>query len=150
MALPPWLIAAAVPVAAALLVNSVIYLQGWQRRTKTPGRSLLPPGPVVAVVWLVLLGALGAAWGLVKKGDVPRTALMVLVMYCLLYPFITSGLRQAPVANLTALLIACTTLALIWKHARGRWTTPAWLTLPTVLWTAYVCSVDVATQAWTS
>jgi hypothetical protein len=112
-----WYLHVAVPVLAAVAVNAVVYSLGWNRSSVGSGRppsvsyKLLPPGYVIAGVWIVLLGLLGYVHYLARdvNATVAAWSVVALVAWCIGYPFYTGGLRSgvvASVANVATLAFA--------------------------------------------
>ena len=81
------------PIVAACIVNAIIYTRGWQNNSVIERSPLLPPGYIIASVWIVLLGLLGYAYYL-SSSAVSKTSIVIMVLYCLAYPFATAGLRM--------------------------------------------------------
>lgn len=154
-----------VPVLAAIIVNVIVLLQNRKNKSLIePNRSaLLPPAIVIAIVWVLILGALGASfWALGPTNNnmytipshsltIARIALVLLVVYCISYPFITGlhqkttnqmdrSRRRTRLANLAGLLLSVLAICLIiGARATGL---AIGLALPVLLWTSYVSFTD--------
>jgi tryptophan-rich sensory protein len=126
-------------VLLALLMNGAIYYFGWNA-TNAPSEGIMPSGYVIAIIWLVLFGFMGAArWVMQEKpGDeakVLRWALTGILVLCLLWPLYTLALKN-PIAGLigsaiTFLLSLATTWRL-WLRTKSA----AFLMMLPTLWLA--------------
>ena len=99
-----------IPVLAAVLLNAFIYLMGWNKeanKDSMPDVKGLPPGYAIAIIWIFILGLLGLAFYYVYP-SVSAWIIVMAIVYCLAYPFLTFGLRQdnAWLLNLLSLVIA--------------------------------------------
>ena len=127
-----------VPIILAGLMNAFIYMQGWNKESGSRvdnNNAFLPPGYVIAIVWIIILGLLGYTHFLVY----PSTASWVIVfavLYCLAYPFLTSGLqtKNAFIYNLLSLIIALFVFGFVYSQN----VYAAMFTIPFILWTLYV------------
>lgn len=125
------------PIIAASIINAIIYLSGWsnEQRADNYQNKLLPPGYVIAIVWVIILGLLGYAHYLVFPSY--SSAILVLaILFCLAYPFLTSGLRKerSDMYNLISLIFAIAVMISV-----GRQKIKAiYFTIPFVIWTTYV------------
>ena len=106
---------------------------GWNKQSNN--NKLLPPGFVIGIVWIIILGLLGFTFYLTYP---TQSAWIVIlsIIYCLAYPFLTSGLRQekSSIYNSIALVIATIVSISVFMQNRIH----ALYTLPFLLWTAYV------------
>jgi tryptophan-rich sensory protein len=135
------------PVVAAIAVNLSLYLVKEWRDPQKKANRLLPPGPVIGVIWIVLLGLLGYARYRLMAYESGRPlfamaaswALIVLIVFCLAYSFITRGMRKnVKVVNTVSLILAAATGAIVIAADP----TTYLFVLPTVLWAGYVNLVD--------
>ena len=131
-----------VPVVAAILINGLIYALGWNREQndKSASGKYLPPGYVIGIVWIIILGLLGYTHYLTYPSYASYIIVMA-VLYCLAYPFLTSGLRaeNADIYNLLSLMIAIVVIVSVGMkeiNAIG-------YTIPFLIWTTYV---NIATR----
>lgn len=86
----------------------------------------MPPGPVIAWVWVILLCMMGYAYSIY-----PSVLLAGLIVFCMSYPMYATTHRLAAVGNRAALLLVMVTLAVLPAHVRIY----LW---PTFMWVAYV------------
>lgn len=129
-----------VPVIAAVLVNGFIYAQGWNKDNRTEEQNkYLPPGFVIAIVWILILGLLGYAHYLVYP-SIASWVIVAAVLFCLAYPFLTAGLKKNMLV-LNALSFFVALAVTISTFIQNYFS--ALFTLPFLLWTAYVTIVTV-------
>lgn len=128
----------AMPVIAALCINGIIFSLGWNvgSATRAKKNPYLPPGYVVGIVWVVILGILGGLLYLVQKQkkQVASYAIVALIVFCLLYPFLTAGLQSntwSAVLNLVTLIIAFSVSIIIPRSEIV-------YMVPILLWATYV------------
>lgn len=127
------------PILAAVIINIVIYTQGWNNNNYEPSKYL-PPGYAIAIIWIFILGLLGFTNYLVW----PSTAsiiIIIAIIYCLAYPFLTTGLQEdkGDTYNILAFIIASTVSMIVFMHKK----TAVLYTLPFFIWTMYVSIVTL-------
>lgn len=130
-----WLIHVAVPIILAGLLNAYIYLQGWNKNQSETDRAGLPPGYVIAVVWIIILGLLGYTHFLVYP-SITSGIIILSILYCLAYPFLTSGLQSAKAGIYNAIAFMIAVLVAVFVYYKD-WKASLYV-LPFLLWTAYV------------
>lgn len=132
--------ALAFPITA-LAMNGLVYGLGWNQESRAPGNRepLLPPGYVIAVVWIVLFALMGTVYGQLRRGS-GRLAVLAYAGYCLAYPLLTSGLRMGSTADLLNVGALLGALALVGYVAVETGKFP-WLLTPLLAWTGYVNAV---------
>lgn len=135
-----------VPVLLACMVNGYIYFKGWNSEAKDSKNSLsknplLPPGYVIAIVWVIILSLLGYAHYLTTP-QYSSWVIIIAIAYCLSYPFLTLGLQsKMSLFNALALIFSIAVTATC--YATVIEATP--YTIPFLLWTVYV---NIATNAY--
>jgi tryptophan-rich sensory protein len=130
------------PIIAAIIINVIIYTSDWnnQKPQDQQMSRYLPPGYIIAVVWIIILGLLGYTHYLVYPGK-ESVIIILAILYCLSYPFLTSGLQQdkAPVYNVLSFVIAVFVLFSVYlKQKRA-----TLYIMPLLLWTLYVSIITV-------
>lgn len=128
-----------IPILLAGIVNFIIYQQKWNINNSTERNKLLPPGYVIAIVWVIILGLLGAVNFLVSP-SIATVFVIATIIYCISYPFLTAGLKKTNmyIFNVVALLlsyIAALTVLYVRPFA-------CILMVPLLLWTSYVNIAD--------
>ncbi len=87
-----------IAISSALLVNGFIALVNPSEMESPGSVHWQPPGYVIGIVWVVLFAAMGAArWLLLTKPlDTirARRLILLLLLFCLAYPFYTMGLKS--------------------------------------------------------
>ena len=125
------------PILAAIIINIVIYAKGWNKN-KEENRELtklLPPGYVIAILWIFILGLLGYVHYLTFPSYVSIFVLIVII-YCLSYPFLTSGLQEnkGDIYNILAFAMAIIVSIIVFLYNKKA----AIYTIPFFIWTSYV------------
>lgn len=142
------------PILAAVIINIVIYTQGWQsqnqaKSSQQPDKAkpaqqqdkaanLLPPGYAIAIIWIFILGLLGLVHYLTYPSFVSGYIALVII-YCLAYPFLTNGLREENTATYNILAFITAVFLSIIVFIQNKKATV--YTLPYLIWTSYVASV---------
>lgn len=122
------------PIIAACILNAYIYLMQWNKQPQPPNK-FLPPGYIIAIVWIIILGLLGYTHYLVYPSAASYTIIFA-ILYCLAYPFLTSGLQasRADIYNALSFIIATVVLIIVCVQKYDAFV----YTIPFVLWTSYV------------
>lgn len=122
----------------AITMNGLIYGLGWNRGSSQNIRNpLLPPGYVIATIWIVLFALMGSQYSQHPSGSTLRTAILVYAGYCLAYPLLTSGLQmgaRADLLNMGALVGALGLMSYIFLKTHR----VPWLLTPLLAWTLFV------------
>lgn len=126
-----WYIHILVPIILAIVLNFYIYTQGWNNDTDK--NSKLPPGYIIGSIWIIILGLLGYIHFLLYP-SVYSWFIVLTILYCLSYPFLTSGLQNTDnnYFNLIALLLAIIVAIIMYYKSNIIYT------IPFLLWTFYV------------
>ncbi len=128
------------PVAAALVMNGLIFSLGWNDGTQLtdPGD---PPGWLVGAVWVVLFALLGLAlWTLQRVGSEParrgRSRVLILILFCLAYPLYaiaTDSWALGLIGNFLTIALALYVIVRVWPASPPA----AWLVFPIIPWVSY-------------
>ena len=131
------------PIILASIINIIIYKNGWNMKRTKESYVLLPPGYVIAIVWTIILGLLGYLHYLIwilnnKKASLASISIILFVIFCLAYPFLTNGLDQSKgfILNLLTLIFAII-LAIIVYNKTKNIKYISYL-VPLLLWSIYV------------
>ena len=139
----------ALAVGAALIMNGVIFLFGWDSTTDhAPQPWFEPPGWVVGVVWLVLFSLMASArWTLNSYTIIgvvrARAMITLLIISCLLWPFYSiaiGSLVGGLVGNIITIAIAIVAIVYAWPRSRDA----ALFILPVVLWLSFATLIILA------
>jgi len=137
-------------VVAALVVNGFVYYYGWAKTGSSPvwklyQNRLTPPGFIIAFLWVAIFGFLGYAhYLLIKNNDgnitVGSMAIIVLGVFCLLYPVFTwrDRERNANVVNYLAVILVFVTSVIVINE----YTTAFYYLLPIIIWSMYIGLTD--------
>ena len=130
--------------AICLVVNGIVFGLGWNTASSAGRAPLIPPGPVVGLVWTALFAAMGAArWAYLRDTPAPGWrghAPAALAAACLAFPFYTAGLsdqRVGYVGTVATLGLAILAAALLRSSSR----LASALIVPTAIWTGWVAMV---------
>lgn len=116
-----------VPVLLAVILNVITFVLGWndQNIDKDTGKKmdslkLLPPGIVIAFIWVILLGLVGYVRYLVRDATTANIFVLILLAICLSYPFLmglTNSLRATltMVTNVVSLIVALLATVFVYK-----------------------------------
>lgn len=131
------------PIILACIVNIIIYKNGWNMKSKKEyTKTLLPPGYIIAIVWNVILGLLGYLHYLLwsfnnKKSSLASFSIILFVLFCLSYPFLTElDPSKGFTLNLLTLIFAII-LAIIVFNSTKNIKYLIYL-MPLLLWSIYV------------
>jgi tryptophan-rich sensory protein len=133
------------PVLAAGLVNALSFSRKLPiTKYKNPW---IPPGPIVGLVWLVLLGLLGYVhFKLYKKAGNEFSeaclTIVVFVLYCLAYPLLTS-LSPNPMVGVFLNIVALGFALFVTLRVFAEDSTLLPYMIPLLGWTSYVNIVTV-------
>jgi tryptophan-rich sensory protein len=130
------------PILAAIIINIVIYTQGWNNNggENKEISKLLPPGYIIAIVWIIILGLLGYVHYLTFPSYI-SVFILIVIIYCLSYPFLTAGLKEdkGDIYNILAFAMAIIVSIIIWLYNKK----VVLYTLPFLIWTTYVAVVTL-------
>lgn len=122
------------PIILACILNIYIYSRGWNSKGNIKNNKL-PPGYIIAIVWIIILGLLGYVHYIVYP-SYASWVLVAAILYCLAYPFLTAGLKQekAGIYNALSLVIA----VVVFYNVYIKNSNVTLFVLPFLLWTTYV------------
>lgn len=130
--------------ATCLATNGLIFGLGWNAGSSAGTAPLIPPGPVVGVVWTMLFAGMGAArWAYLRDAGERGWQVYVptaLAAMCLAFPFYTAGLSDERVGYVGTVVTFGATIAataVLWGRSR----LAGALILPTAIWTGWVSLV---------
>lgn len=134
------------PIIASLVMNVFIYTvfkKSSQQSSNEQSRKFLPPGYVIGIVWIVILGILGYVnYMLHMQKDFVSLALVVcIILACLAYPIYTRNFQElVKVGNSANLIFAFSCTVIIAMRSVN--VIP--YMIPLLLWNSYVLVTDVA------
>jgi tryptophan-rich sensory protein len=112
-------------IALPLLLNGVIFGLRWDRQSGAGSEHMpgIPPGWVVAAIWMALFTCMGFARCLLVKRNAGHLieGPSVLAFLCLIYPLYTAGLQNVSVGlvgNIATAAIALPLAVLVWRWSR--------------------------------
>ena len=130
-----------IPIIFAIIVNGIIYALKWNNNnninTKMP---YLPPGYIIGLIWLIIFGFLGVAHYILtyrQNSNIASNSIIFLLIFCLAYPFLTSGLKNIKIALilnlLTFFLSIIVSIIVAYKSLNA-----FYFLIPLLLWAGYV------------
>ncbi len=137
-------------VLGALLINGVIFALGWGGDQARVQPWFAPPGAVIGSVWMVLFGLMGAARWLAASAGGPGSAgaarsVLLLAIFCALYPAYTRGLSSLEIALAGSLATLAAAGWVAWR-LRPVSRTAAALVAAVVLWVVFATLLVVRTM----
>lgn len=139
-----------IPVLLALSINSFIYLFGVNKKYEQNKEikdnqysKLLPPGYVIGIIWTIIFGLLGYAHYLMYKLNdrinIGSVSIVLVIIFCLLYPIITSlKFKYGLLLNLITLIISFVLGFIIILQSKYIFL----YIIPLIVFTSYVNIVD--------
>lgn len=127
-----------VPVIVAIILNLIIFNLEWNNNSQETS-PLLPPGWMIGVIWVIILGILGYALYLTVglKDTVSSVLIVLLILACLAYPFYTSGLTMNSSAKLGNILTLIASYIVAISVARRSPSVFPYM-IPILIWGSYV------------
>lgn len=116
------------PILFAIIINIIIFTQfdNNQKNNKN-----LPPGYIIGIVWIFILGLLGYLHYLFYNSIISKI-IFITIFYCLIYPFLTSNLTNIDnTYNIIAFLLASVVLFITYHKNK-------FAAIPFFIWTLYV------------
>tara|TARA_B110000003_G_C16628906_1_gene525899 strand:+ start:1891 stop:2289 length:399 start_codon:yes stop_codon:yes gene_type:complete len=124
-----WYIHIIIPIILAIILNYYIYTQKWNNNDPNPK---LPPGYIIGSIWIIILGLLGYIHFLLYP-SIQSWIIVITILYCLAYPFLTSGLQNT-IYNLISLFLAIIVFISVYYKNKLQ----IIYVIPFLLWTSYV------------
>lgn len=132
-----------IPIVLAIIINALMY--SFKKDYKSQDyvkNKLLPPGYVIGIIWIIILGLLGYSHYLLvsqnNKVTVSSVMIVILVIFCLMYPFMTGGLKKKysniHILNLITLIFAFIVALNVILQNRIAF----YYMIPLLLWAIYV------------
>ena len=128
------------PIILAILLNGLIYYLGWNNSSLKLKHTILPPGYIIGIVWIIIFGLLGYVhyllYKLKGKFSIYSNIIVLFLIFCLAYPFLTNGLKEgnANILNLITLILSFVIgLIVITQSVKA-----FYYIIPLLLWASYV------------
>ena len=126
------------PIALAIIINSIIFTNGWNSGDDQQVEKYLPPGWVVGTIWVFILGLLGYGLWLVRTTPFLYVMFVFMIGFCLLYPFYTVGLQQSIGKFMNVITFFLALVLLFLALGFDRRVNVILTIVPLVAWAAYV------------
>lgn len=133
-----------IPVIAAIIMNGIIYTFQLNNYSTKKINPYLPPGYIIGIVWIFILGLLGYAHYLLydihKNINIGSISIALLILFCILYPLIT-GLREKSglLMNLISLILSFIVSLIVITYSKYIFL----YIIPLIIWVSYVNIVCV-------
>jgi len=137
-----------IPILLTIITNGIIYSTNVRMYTSPSIKKSmiqLPPGYVIGIVWIILLGLLGYTHYLLYKINNKISFecyfLEVFILFCLSYPFVTQFQEKLSRLMNFISFVYSFILSLVIIHTS---LSIFWYLIPLLLWITYVNLFDVA------
>ena len=85
-----------IPIILSFIINIFIFRRKNKRLIKSRNLKYLPPGPIIGIVWIFLLGLLGYIYSLIEEEEtktmnLQKILLILLTIFCLSYSILTAN-----------------------------------------------------------
>lgn len=124
-----------VPIVFALILNFIIFIKKWEDTRKN---TLLPSGPYVGLIWMIIFVSLGNAhYLLYKKSKVTFASLFLIgvMLFCISYPIITQlDRKKGVIMNVIAFILTSILLLFVYQESIEAFI----YILPLFVWISYV------------
>jgi len=142
-----FVISTVAPVLAVLAINALIFAAGWSENDAAyDAVSFNPTGWLVGAIWLVIYPMWGAArWYAYQTGLAGRRAsfwILGLMLWGLLYPFITSGSNTFVSVACNVISLGLVLAAALRAHAVSK--RAFWLIAPSIAWIGFATFLGFA------
>jgi tryptophan-rich sensory protein len=139
-----------IPILLAIFMNGIIYTFRINKTTKEEEskyiyyKKFLPPGYIIGTIWVIIFGLLGYAHYLVfnqnqNKITISSLSIILVIIYCLLYPLITGlKVKSGLLLNLISLILAFSLGIIIILESKYIFL----FILPLIIWSSYVNVID--------
>jgi tryptophan-rich sensory protein len=128
------------PIILAIILNGIIYYFKWNKSSLKMQHTILPPGYVIAIVWIIIFGLLGYShyllYKLNNKYTIYNAAILLFLVFSLAYPFLTYGLKgkNANILNLITLILAFVISLMVITQSLMAF----YYIIPLLVWATYV------------
>ena len=128
------------PIILSFLINLFTFRKEKTNDLQSRDIQYLPPGPIIGIIWTILLGLLGYTYSLLennnKNMNIQKISIILLTLFCLLYPILTvnSTIRFSKNYNYLTLIFVLTVFYVIFKKSKKI----AYYLIPLLCWILYV------------
>jgi len=138
-----YLIHIIIPIFLACIVNLYIFKNDLYKNNDK--RNIyLPQGYIIGIIWTIILGLLGYVHYLTYEKSFLSRIIVFIIIYCLLYPLLTSKLNNGESIkyNLLGLLLAFILFILIILKYDQKNMIFIYV-LPFLFWNIYICIITI-------
>lgn len=126
-----------IPVILALSLSYIISVKNWDEKYKRK-RGILPSGPVIGVIWILLFSSLGYAHYIMYEQSgisLASVFLIIVLLYCISYPLLTQlNYKKGRIMNTFALILSSLLLLVVFNENQEAFK----FVVPLFLWTSFV------------
>ena len=129
-----------IPIILASIINMFIFRKKEKNLIKSRDFKYLPPGPIIGIVWTILLGLLGYTYSLLeninKSMNTQKILIILLTIFCLLYSILTANSTKRFSKNynyLTLLFVLIVYYSIYTKYPKI-----SYYLIPLLCWVLYV------------
>ena len=129
------------PILLASIINLIIFRFKWNTNKQQMNNPYLPPGYIIGIIWIIIFGLLGYVYYLLFSKShiltVGTISIILMVFFCLLYPFLTRGFHNELVSDiLNKLTFLFSIIVGIIVYIENK--TAFIYVIPLILWSFYV------------
>jgi tryptophan-rich sensory protein len=127
-------------IILVILLNTLIYYFGWYSSSLKLKHKILPPGYVIGIAWIIIFGFLGYVhyllYKLKGKFSIYSNIIVLFLIFCLSYPFLTNGLKEGNtnILNLITLILSFIIGLMVITQSIEAF----YYIIPLLLWVSYV------------
>ncbi len=134
-----------IPIVLSFIINIFIFRKKNKNLIKSRNLKYLPPGPIIGIVWIILLGLLGYIYSLIdiknKSMNKQKILLILLTLFCLSYSVLTanSTIRFSKNYNYLTLIFVLT----VYYSIYIKYSKISYYLIPLLCWVLYVNIITV-------
>ena len=111
-----------IPIILAILMNGIIYTFGLNMDDKIKN-EYLPPGYIIGIFWIILLGLLGYIhyylYHLDNRINFGSLSIVFLIIFCISYPLISSlNIKNGYFLNLVSLILTFIVSLIVLQYSK--------------------------------
>jgi tryptophan-rich sensory protein len=134
-----------IPIIIAIIMNASIYLLGWNKDDDMKyKKSILPPGYVIGIIWIIIFGLLGYShyllYNINNRISLGSISIIFVILFCLSYPIITKlKFKNGLLLNLITLILSFILGLIVIIESKYVFL----YIIPLIVWSCYVNISDV-------
>jgi tryptophan-rich sensory protein len=129
------------PIILASFMNYIVFTNHWNKIGTS--NDYLPPGQIIGAIWVIIFGLLGYVHFILytNKKWFASNSILVLLLFCICYPLLTSGLSNLKIGNVLnslTLILAFVVSIIVFDASRKSFN----YMIPLLVWASYVNLAD--------